>query len=440
MQNFPTDGLSATIHGERSNAHLGYPLAHGDFNGDGIDDLATISRFANRNAPPTQQATAYIVWGGQRLLSAPIDSSAIDQCTIIPPNEKQIGMLVFAKNLDEDKFDDLIIMLSEASVDSVEWVGFGFILWGKNEWPEIIDLRDWQRLDNVTQILEHRADAFAFTNMAYGDFDGSGIKDMAITSFVYNGYRPGFVQIYLDPVFRGKKVFSLDDPSHKSVVIADRHLNNHNFPYIVASLDWNHDGLDDLAISNPAALGLYGIVYVVFGSPALPDTINFVAKNAEYNWIRYGDEKYDSMYLGMGLAGADINADNKDDLILGAWTATTKKGGDSSGEVYVFFNRDTKKDLSVPTEVNLLPVMPNPVQANTVIFFDLPEQTNIKLEIYDLLGRKVRTLREGVLGPGRYSAIWDTKDDAATVLASGVYFAVLRAEHIMQKRKLLLIH
>lgn len=438
LEDYPADGLSATIHGDQPNAHIGMRTAKGDFNGDGFQDLSTISWFANRDAPRDQQASVYIVWGGQKLVNAPINSNLINQCTVIPPEEKQTGMVVFAGNLDEDAFDELIIMLTDASVDTVEWAGSGFILWGQKNWPKRIDLGDWQNLQNVTRLLEQREGAHAFTSLAIGDFDGSGKNDMAITTFVGSGYRPGFVHIYIDPFLKKERMFNLDDPTKRKIVITDRHLKSNGFPYLLANLDWNHDGIADLAITNPKGAHVYdGTVYLVFGSKSLPDTIDFKSKNADYLWIHGGSE---SMYLGMSVAGADVNGDRKDDLILGAWTAATKKGGDSSGEVYVFFNRETEIGLPVPTEINLLPVMPNPVSANTVIFFELPQQSNIKLEIYDILGRKVRTLRDGLLGPGRFSAIWNTKDDAATDLASGVYFAVLRTDQTTLKRKLLLIH
>jgi hypothetical protein len=134
-----------------------------------------------------------------------------------------------------------------------------------------------------------------------------------------------------------------------------------------------------------------------------------------------------------------MNADGKDDLVFGGWTATTAKGGVASGEVYVLLNRATNANKPAPPQSALLPVSPNPFQNTTVIEFDLAQTENVALEIFDLLGRRVRMLRDGNLSAGTYSALWDGTDGSGSLSSSGVYFAVLRTGAWVQKQKLLLI-
>jgi hypothetical protein len=65
---------------------------------------------------------------------------------------------------------------------------------------------------------------------------------------------------------------------------------------------------------------------------------------------------------------------------------------------------------------------PNPFNPQTEIRFDLPADTRVKLEVYDLGGHLVRTLRHEVLPAGRNAVKWDGRDDQGRELSSGAYF------------------
>lgn len=73
-----------------------------------------------------------------------------------------------------------------------------------------------------------------------------------------------------------------------------------------------------------------------------------------------------------------------------------------------------------PREVALRPAYPNPFNPTTRIRFDLPVASHVRLEIRDMLGRRVATLHDDTLPAGRHSAEWN-----AASLASGVYFCRL---------------
>ena len=75
----------------------------------------------------------------------------------------------------------------------------------------------------------------------------------------------------------------------------------------------------------------------------------------------------------------------------------------------------------------LYPNVPNPFAEDTRIRFDLVESARVTLTIYNLLGRKVTTLVDESLGPGRYVRIWNGKDGAGRPVPSGVYFCRLTA-------------
>jgi flagellar hook capping protein FlgD/IPT/TIG domain-containing protein/alginate lyase len=90
-----------------------------------------------------------------------------------------------------------------------------------------------------------------------------------------------------------------------------------------------------------------------------------------------------------------------------------------------------------PREFALRPPYPNPFGARTNVRFDLPRPGEVRLTIYDLMGRAVRTLVDGSLPAGRYEASWDALDREGNAVASGVYLLRLEAQDFRATRKLL---
>jgi hypothetical protein len=82
---------------------------------------------------------------------------------------------------------------------------------------------------------------------------------------------------------------------------------------------------------------------------------------------------------------------------------------------------------------------PNPFNPSTCIDFDLPRTSQVKLVVYNILGRKVRTLINQKLGAGHRSVNWDAKDDQGTQVASGIYFYQLKAEEFSLTKRMLLL-
>lgn len=89
-------------------------------------------------------------------------------------------------------------------------------------------------------------------------------------------------------------------------------------------------------------------------------------------------------------------------------------------------------EIEIPESIALGQNYPNPFNAETMIDF----QTNggaVSLEVYDLTGALVRTLIDGSLEAGRYSATWNGLDENGNGVASGVYFYRLSgadSEHV----------
>jgi hypothetical protein len=88
----------------------------------------------------------------------------------------------------------------------------------------------------------------------------------------------------------------------------------------------------------------------------------------------------------------------------------------------------------VPKECNLSQNYPNPFNPVTVISFRLSAVSDVKLIVYDVLGRKVATLVEGEQRPGTHSVQWD-----ASGFSSGTYFCRMEAGQFHKTLKLVLM-
>jgi hypothetical protein len=94
---------------------------------------------------------------------------------------------------------------------------------------------------------------------------------------------------------------------------------------------------------------------------------------------------------------------------------------------------------TLPKEYTLYEVYPNPFNPSTQIQFDLPEDSRVKLVIYDVVGREVTTLLEGELGAGKYVQIWEGRGDSGRLVASGSYFLRMEAASLTSQRRLIAV-
>ncbi len=83
---------------------------------------------------------------------------------------------------------------------------------------------------------------------------------------------------------------------------------------------------------------------------------------------------------------------------------------------------------------------PNPFNPSTTISYSIPNVAPVRIDVYDLPGRKVATLVDGVKREGVYTCVWFGKDDHGNDLASGFYIAWLRSGNFVRSTKMLLVH
>ena len=154
-----------------------------------------------------------------------------------------------------------------------------------------------------------------------------------------------------------------------------------------------------------------GFVNVTTGILAPGAEVYSVAMTADSDlWVGAEDGLYHGNYAGSFWEKVDM-------LILDADDAQT----------------------ALPAQVSLGRNYPNPFNPATIIPLYLPRSEYVSLELFDLLGRRVRTLVSTTLPAGRRQIPWDGRDDSGYPLAGGVYLYRLTAGQTSQARSMILL-
>ena len=122
------------------------------------------------------------------------------------------------------------------------------------------------------------------------------------------------------------------------------------------------------------------------------------------------------------------------------------QGGDYMSSVsllkyYARLVQTTYRFLSEPSQITPVPTSgsqlphsfavmqnyPNPFNPSTTIRYELPALSRVSISIYDILGQKVRALVDEVESAGSQFQVWNSKNDAGSIVASGVYFYRIEA-------------
>ncbi len=97
------------------------------------------------------------------------------------------------------------------------------------------------------------------------------------------------------------------------------------------------------------------------------------------------------------------------------------------------------ENLKSPIKFELKNNYPNPFNPETQIPFSVNKTQNIKLEIYNVAGKLVRTLINATFAKGNYEVTWNGTDNNSNNVASGLYFSRLEGENINKVKQLVLI-
>lgn len=101
--------------------------------------------------------------------------------------------------------------------------------------------------------------------------------------------------------------------------------------------------------------------------------------------------------------------------------------------------KDDEQGSVTPGRFELVQNYPNPFNPTTAIEYALPRDTWVKIDVYNILGQKVKTLVDQRQAAGHKRVIWDGKSDSGQEISTGIYFYRIKAGDFVQTKKMVLI-
>ncbi len=336
------DGADLTVYGESADSNLGFTVASGDVNGDGVDDVLLGARFASYQGRSTV-GKAYVVYGGPGLQGALDTGQEQQDVTIVGRDAGDFFTIALAAgDATGDGIDDVIAGASAAAGPSNDRIQAGevYVVAGSQGLGKLIDLA---AEPPFFVIYGATAGDSLPNHAAAGDLDGDGKDELVLGApFAEKGdaERVDAGEVYIVDVPEGGG--DLDLASGQGFSRLTGAQARDGFGHFTAAADVNGDGLADAIIGARDADGPSdsrnnaGEVHVLYGEPELPQSVDLAQDSLDVTIL--GVDAGDS--LGFTVASGDLNGDGLADILAGAPIGDScgNQRGDA-GEAYAVFGR-----------------------------------------------------------------------------------------------------
>ncbi|WP_155953878.1 two-component regulator propeller domain-containing protein, partial [Pseudomonas sp. URIL14HWK12:I7] len=177
------------------------------------------------------------------------------------------------------------------------------------------------------------------------------------------------------------------------------------------------------------ASNVYGLELQV----ALPEGVEFEGVEVPEGWLEA--HRVEGGWLHLAAAG--LNEAQGEVVVLSLRGVVPEAG--LRGVVSLNGVKEERLGDEVPVVFGLEGVYPNPVRGEAAIRYALAEEAEVRLVVYDAVGREVRRLVEGMQEEGEHRVVWDGRGEDGRPLAAGVYFVRLETPEYVATKKIVLV-
>ena len=341
-----TDQAATVYLGAASGIDWGRPLARGDLDGDGFDEI--IIGASKSYGGITSRV--YVLRGGvaaHRRGTVDLAAAPADQTILGATPDDNLGASIAAGDFNGDGVDDLLLCASSADFSGIAGRGIAYVIFGgaaffASDTRDLAADEQWDMriLGPVAGGDMGGANLFGGLDShaaAIGDIDGDGYGDVVLGVHLADGAdtQSGRVYVIFGGPYPSGYTLNLATSSGYGVRIDGRGRYD-ELGTIVLTGDLTGDGVAELILPcQYASQGLFtseGAVYVFRGRATWPTSINLASTSADLTLL--GARPWDE--LGVAAAAGDFNGDGLGDLVVAAPGADAGPYNDQQGDGFVY--------------------------------------------------------------------------------------------------------
>jgi|TARA_R100000388_G_C7245240_1_gene164704 hypothetical protein len=425
------------------NNFIGTIANAGDINNDGLDDILVSG--ASQGVTPIG-----VYFGGSSISLNPDDEISFPEDDGTQYGWGIGGVLQGEFDLNGDGIDDFIIGNSqEINMENDVPEGATYthggavhVFYGQDGTPDFSGGSDIRLIADTTAYAENIWYwVFAFNEIADGDFNGDGYTDLAIKPFRHqdqsdiNQGRAGIHIFHGGEEFDGQadQFLPLLKEIHQPVNVG---VGNDTTAFsgraeMAAVPDINGDGADELLYMGNSGTR-NGSLF--FGGDTLSSTPDAVLKAPNQSLGFNTNGNFINRQYRMSIG--EMTAEGVTSVLV--WQQADWNFRDTPAYMYelsqMAVSNEERVASSIPKTFSLEQNYPNPFNPTTNIQFTIPQASDVKLTVYNILGQQVMTVVNEFRQAGTHTAIVDAQN-----LSSGMYIYRLDAGSVQLNRKMMLI-
>ena len=183
-----------------------------------------------------------------------------------------------------------------------------------------------------------------------------------------------------------------------------------------------------------------GIVAVNFGPSSANVTISFSVSDLS-GWVEGGKSYIVTDLYNNQTYPVTFNAGGSTslNLTIPAYGTSVCILSDSTKQVVIATGVGNDRSEMIPVKLQFYQNYPNPFNPSTIIQFDLPKQGQVKIQIYNVLGKTVAEVTNAMYSAGSHQVVWNGRTDTGMQASSGAYFVRFQSGVVTDIKKIMLI-